>query len=52
MIGDQMETDIKAGMEAGMRTVLVLSGLMEADDVEKYPYRPDLVVKSVTELDI
>ncbi len=52
MIGDQMDTDIKAGMEAGMRTVLVLSGVMDLKAVEKYPFRPDIIVNSITELDI
>ena len=33
MIGDRMDTDIVAGLEAGMRTVLVLSGIMKAEDV-------------------
>jgi NagD protein len=50
MIGDRMDTDIKSGMEAGLRTVLVLSGLTQQSEVERYPYRPSRVVKSVAEL--
>jgi NagD protein len=50
MIGDRMDTDIKSGMEAGLRTVLVLSGLTQQAEVERYPYRPSRVVKSVAEL--
>jgi NagD protein len=50
MIGDRMDTDIVAGLEAGMRTVLVLSGLTTADEVERYPYRPNRVLSSVADL--
>src|SRR3954465_5138016 len=37
MVGDRMDTDILAGLEAGMRTVLVLTGITRADDVERFP---------------
>jgi NagD protein len=50
MIGDRMDTDIVAGLEAGMRTVLVLTGIMQADDVERFPYRPNRVVASIADL--
>ncbi len=50
MIGDRMDTDIVAGMEAGMETILVLTGLTDAADVERYPYRPTRVVKSIADL--
>ena len=50
MIGDRMDTDIKSGMEAGLETVLVLSGLTQQNEVERFPYRPSRVVKSVYEL--
>jgi NagD protein len=50
MIGDRMDTDVVAGMEAGMRTVLVLSGIMRAEAVDRYPYRPHRVVGSIAEL--
>jgi NagD protein len=50
MIGDRMDTDVVAGMEAGMRTVLVLSGIMRADAVDRYPYRPTRVIGSIAEL--
>src|SRR5699024_11093888 len=41
MIGDRMDTDIVAGMEAGLRTYLVLSGSTEAHEVERFPFRPN-----------
>jgi len=50
MIGDRMDTDIVAGLEAGMRTVLVLTGIMTADEIERFPYRPHRVVASVADL--
>ncbi|HEY3340309.1 MAG TPA: HAD-IIA family hydrolase [Propionicimonas sp.] len=50
MIGDRMDTDIVAGMEAGLLTVLVLSGVTQADEIETYPYRPSLVLDSVADL--
>jgi len=50
MIGDRMDTDIVAGMEAGLHTVLVLSGLTTVADVEKYPFRPNQILNGVDEL--
>ncbi|HEX9414305.1 MAG TPA: TIGR01457 family HAD-type hydrolase [Ktedonobacterales bacterium] len=47
MIGDRMDTDIIAGTEAGMRTILVLSGVTRPEQVNRYPYRPTHVVESV-----
>ena len=50
MIGDRMDTDVIAGLEAGMRTVLVLSGITAQADVDRFPYRPTRVVGSIREL--
>ena len=50
MIGDRMDTDIVAGMEAGLLTVLVLTGVTTAADVETYPFRPDLMLGGVKDL--
>jgi NagD protein len=52
MVGDRMDTDVIAGMEAGMDTILVLSGLTRDADVERYPYRPTRVLPSVAEIDL
>jgi NagD protein len=52
MVGDRMDTDIVAGMEAGMETVLVLSGVTRAEEVERYPYRPTRVVPSVAAIEV
>ena len=50
MVGDRMDTDIVAGLEAGLRTILVLTGSTKADQVERFPYRPTEVVASVADL--
>ncbi|GAA3412176.1 hypothetical protein GCM10018952_23860 [Streptosporangium vulgare] len=50
MIGDRMDTDIVSGMEAGLHTILVLSGVMSRDQVDRYPFRPSMVVDSVADL--
>ncbi len=50
MIGDRMDTDIVSGLEAGLRTVLVLTGSTRPDQVETFPYRPTRVVDSVADL--
>jgi NagD protein len=50
VVGDRMDTDIVAGLEAGMRTVLVLTGIMKADEIDRFPYRPHRVVASIADL--
>jgi len=50
MIGDRMDTDVLAGIEAGLETILVLSGVTQEPDIESFPYRPTRVVSSVAEL--
>jgi NagD protein len=44
MIGDNLETDIIAGVQSGMETVLVLSGVSREADLQRFAYRPDYVV--------
>jgi len=50
MIGDRMDTDIVAGIEAGLETVLVLSGLTTASQTERFPYRASRIADSVADL--
>jgi NagD protein len=50
MIGDRMDTDIVAGLEAGMETILVLSGVTSREETERFPYRPSRIVDSVADL--
>jgi NagD protein len=50
MIGDTMETDILGGVQLGYYTILVLSGSTRREDLDRYGYRPELVVDSVADL--
>jgi len=50
MIGDRMDTDIVAGLEAGLETILVLTGVTARDLAERFPYRPSRIVESVADL--
>jgi len=50
MVGDRMDTDMVSGLEAGLRTILVLTGSTKPDQVERYPYRPTYVRDSVADL--
>jgi NagD protein len=50
MIGDRMDTDIVAGLEAGMHTVLVLTGSTALHETDRFPYRPHRIVDSIADL--
>jgi NagD protein len=50
MVGDRMDTDVVSGLEAGMETVLVLTGVTTREQAERYPYRASRIVGSVAEL--
>ena len=50
MVGDRMDTDIIAGIETGLDTVLVLSGVSTRETCEQYPYRPRLILNGVGEI--
>lgn len=49
MVGDRMDTDVVAGIEAGLETILVLTGSTTAEDVERYPFRPARVLPSIAQ---
>jgi len=51
MIGDRMDTDIIAGVESGIETILVLSGVTGREDVGSYAYQPTRIVSSVAEIE-
>ncbi len=50
MIGDRMDTDVISGLESGMSTVLVLSGISDEDTVKQYAYRPSIVLNGVGDI--
>ncbi|MEO8095041.1 MAG: HAD hydrolase-like protein, partial [Pseudolysinimonas sp.] len=45
-----MDTDIVAGIEAGLHTVLVLTGISDQAEIDRYPFRPDEILDSVADL--
>jgi NagD protein len=51
MIGDRMDTDIIGGLESGMTTCLVLTGVTTRDDMSLFPYQPDYIFNNVGEID-
>ena len=50
MIGDRMDTDIVSGLEAGMETILVLTGVTTREQAERFPFRASKIVDSVADL--
>ncbi|WP_285760581.1 HAD-IIA family hydrolase [Nocardiopsis ansamitocini] len=50
MIGDRMDTDVRAGLESGLRTILVLSGISDEATADRFPYRPTTIVDSIADL--
>jgi NagD protein len=52
MIGDRMDTDIVAGMESGLRTILVLTGVIAREQIERFPYRPTWVLDSIADVEV
>src|SRR3954469_8975812 len=50
MVGDRMDTDVVAGLEAGLETILVLSGVTTRGEAERFPYLASRIVDSVADL--
>jgi NagD protein len=50
MIGDRMDTDVVAGIEAGLHTILVRTGISDDAEIAKYPFRPTEILNSVADL--
>ena len=50
MIGDRMDTDVLSGLEAGLRTILVMTGSTRREEIERFPYRPSRVVASIADV--
>jgi NagD protein len=49
MVGDRMDTDVVAGIEAGLETILVLTGSTKREDVTRFPYRPSRILDSIAD---
>jgi NagD protein len=52
MVGDRMDTDVIAGTEAGMRTILVLSGVTKREDIDTYAFRPHYVFATAGDIPV
>jgi NagD protein len=50
MIGDRMDTDVISGLEAGLETILVLTGVTTREEAERFPFRASRIVDSVADL--
>jgi NagD protein len=50
MIGDRMDTDVVAGLEAGLHTILVLSGVTQRDQIDRFPYQPSRILEGIADL--
>ena len=50
MIGDRMDTDVKSGLEAGMRSILVLTGSTDVDEIAQFPFRPTAVLDGIADV--
>lgn len=50
MVGDRMDTDIVAGVQSGMGTILVLSGITSREDIDHFPYLPTQIFESVADI--
>jgi NagD protein len=49
MVGDRMDTDVVAGIEAGLETILVLTGSTRREEVTRFPYRPSRTLDSIAD---
>ncbi len=50
MVGDRMDTDVVSGLEAGLETILVLTGVTRREETERFTYRASRIVNSIADL--
>jgi NagD protein len=51
MVGDRMNTDVIAGVQSGLETILVLSGVTRREDVARFSYQPTRILDSVADIE-
>ncbi len=51
VIGDTMDTDIQGGIQMGYKTILTLSGVSKKEDLNRYAFKPDMIVNSVKDIE-
>jgi len=51
MVGDRMDTDIISGVLTGMETILVLTGVTQRSEIERYPYQPTYIYEAVKDIE-
>lgn len=52
VIGDTLGTDIQGGVQVGYNTILTLSGMSKREDLNNYPFKPDLIIDSIADLEL
>lgn len=52
IVGDRMDTDIVAGIESGLETILVLTGVTRREDVDRFPYLPSRIVNLIADIEV
>jgi NagD protein len=52
IIGDTMDTDIRGGVQMGYKTILVLSGVTKREDLQRFAFKPDVIVDSVNSIQL
>ena len=50
IVGDRMDTDIISGLESGIDTVLVLSGISSVETIKTYAYQPTVILNGVIDI--
>jgi len=52
IIGDTMSTDIIGGIQMGYKTILSLAGVTKQEDIDKFAYSPDMIIKNLSDFNL